>query len=563
MSNIFSYYTKYRDHIGDYNQFLQDSNSKDVRKSSAALSYENEELRKKAKTIADPLLLIDSYEHKKAEDSETFFQTYNIELMSITTLLCSIPIAVTKLIPFLNKHSDKHFIIDKASKLLNSYKNSAINIAGKSISLPKIATIFSAIGSSVFFAKGIKNSMESQLGIIRKASFDATQNIINDHKLFAVLTPEQEQQVSDTINYEERNKNSALVNKLKDKVDIKSSFKEVKEYKRDYKDYQNQKSTYFDNLNKDRKQPLSEQQKQKAVSDKELYENLIKNVEHDVLEPLRKVETISNISYSALFTGGFLEYLITDKLVDVLGIKNKAMQTGIKIGVPLLTYLLLNKNISNIENKAILATKYKHLKQFTENPMQESTPQEEKKQSLIDFIKTVYKDMQDYNQFAENELPKLKERMEAKRQIKLSKQQEEEAKTTQRNITYVINNQREHLYNQSVGIKALSETILGPLDILATAIGGKIGHNLSKKFPNQKLSGLYTGIGAIVAFIPAAILEAKLTKQQKLSEKIAAMLAIKDLQDYKMFADNSNNSQSTYFEIKNNSSSIFKEFIKG
>ena len=31
---------------------------------------------------------------------------------------------------------------------------------------------------------------------------------------------------------------------------------------------------------------------------------------------MEKVETMANIGYSALFAGGFLEYLITDKLVD-------------------------------------------------------------------------------------------------------------------------------------------------------------------------------------------------------------------------------------------------------
>ena len=34
----------------------------------------------------------------------------------------------------------------------------------------------------MFFARGIKKSMQSQLGIIRKASFDATQTIINNPK---------------------------------------------------------------------------------------------------------------------------------------------------------------------------------------------------------------------------------------------------------------------------------------------------------------------------------------------------------------------------------------------
>lgn len=524
MNNFISYYTKYTEHVDEYNRWGNEQ-KKDVESTSKLSNAQNtERLKQKAKAIAEPLLLLDSYEHEKAEDSETFFQTYNIELMSVTSLLCSLPIAVTKAIPFLNKHADKNAVIKKSSELLSKYKDAQINIAGKSISLPKIITAFSAIGSGIFYIKNMRKSMESQLGIIRKANFDATQNIIENPKMFAVLTPEQEKEV-DSISQNSDNKTNSLTEKLKDKVNITSSFKEVKKYKRDYKNYQNQKSEYF------KQNDISSQVSSKE--DKALMESMLKNVEHDVLEPLRKVETISNISYSALFTGGFLEYLITDKLVDVLGVKSKPLQMGIKFGVPLLTYFLLNKNISDIENKAILATKYKHLKQFTENPLEHRNRDEENKQSLPQFIKTVAKDMKDYDDFAQNELPKLRNKLEAKKQIELTPQQLKQAQKLQKQTTNAINNQREKLYEQSVGIKALSETILQPIDIIATAAGGAIGNRLSKKCPNSKLAGMLTGLGAVIAFIPAAIIEAKLTKQQKLSEKIAAMLALKDLNKIK------------------------------
>ncbi|MCD7740276.1 MAG: hypothetical protein LUH11_02895, partial [Candidatus Gastranaerophilales bacterium] len=213
----------------------------------------------------------------------------------------------------------------------------------------------------------------------------------------------------------------------------------------------------------------------------------------------------------------------------------------------------------------ILATKYKHLKQFTENPEQYSHPNEEEKASLPKFLKTVYKDMKEYEKFSREKLPELKNRMEAKRNIEVTPEQERDAKRLQKNTSMVLNTQREELYNQSVGIKALSETILGPVDVASAAIGGVIGHNISKKCPNKKFSGMLTGLGAVIAFIPAAILEAKLTKQQKLSEKIAAMLSIKKLQNSQKFAaDDDFVENSPYNQLlnDNNISSTFKEFLK-
>ena len=337
MNNIFSYYTKYREHIDEYKQW----SDKQLSTPATTLSQSNE-LKQKAKAIAEPILLLDSYTHEKAEDSETFYQTYNTELMSVTSLLCLLPMTITKAIPFLNKHADKN-IAKKSAELLTKYQNAGINIAGKRITLPQITTVASSIGAGIFFAKGIKSSIEGQLGITRKASFDGTQKITNNHKMFAILTPEQEQELEKITKHNEKHQ-TAFVDKLKDKLDVTSSFQAVEEYNRTKKDYIQRKAEYFNKENKIPNRKLSHAKLKQADEDKQLFQNLLKNMEHDVLDPLQKVETIANLGYSALFAGGFLEYLITDKLVDVLHIQNKPLRGVMKLGVPILTYLLLNKN---------------------------------------------------------------------------------------------------------------------------------------------------------------------------------------------------------------------------
>lgn len=560
MNNIVSYYTKYKQHVDKYNKWEQEEIKQHKDISSVDFANNYEAIKQKAKAITEPILLFDNYEHEKAEDSETFFQTYNIELMSATTILTAIPVTITKLIPFLNKHSDKSVFIKKIGNLLIKYKEKTIKVGNKSIPFSKALTFISAIGSGIFYVRGMKKSMESQLGIIRKASFDASQKIIDNHKIFAVLNSEQEEELKSIVNSDKKNK-SAIKNKIKDKLDINSSFSAVKEYKQNKQEYIKNKNSYFENLKQEYNSKKSDVPTNNQKDSQKLFESLMKNVEHNVLEQLRKVETVSNISYSALFTGGFLEYLISDKLVDVLNIQNKILKTIIKIGVPLITYFVLNKNISDIENKAILATKYKHLKQFSESPENFIMPNY-KQESLPKFIKNIYNDIKEYEEFSQNELPLIKEKLEAKKQIKLTDKQENDAQALQKNTSMVLNNQRERVYEQTVGIKALSETILGPLDILATAVGGKIGNNLSKKCSNPKLSGILTGLGAVIAFIPAAIIEAKLTKQQKLAEKIAVMLSIKDMKDPNNFEDKTNEHLNfiNTFKIPGRFSSVFKDF---
>ncbi|MBQ9246406.1 hypothetical protein IJ182_09090 [bacterium] len=559
MSNIFSYYTKYRENVGEYNKWNQDRNNIKIHPDISPCDIEK--LKEKAKVISEPLLLVDSYEHEKAEDSETFFLTYNIELMSLATALSSLPLTITKLLPFLGKHADKNSVAQFAYNAIKKYKDKSITLLGKNIGLPKAATAAAAVLGGIFYAKGIKRSMQSQLGLIRKASFDATQNIIDNPNMFAILTPEQQEQVDKIVKDEEAHK-TAFVERLKDKVNLSTSFQSVGDYRKNYALYLNKKDEYNQKQNIKSNAKLPNGVVNQAKEDKQLFENLIKNVEHDVLEPLRKVETVANISYSALFTGGFLEYLISDKFVQVLGVKNKVLSAGIKFGVPLLTYFLLNKNISDIENRAILATKHKHLKRFTENPEKYVNPQEEKKQSPIEFIKTLNNDIKEYDKFADTELPKIEEKLMAKKQIKLTPKQEKEAKLLQKNTSRVLNNQREKLYEQSVGIKALSETILGPLDILATATGGFIGNKMSKTCKNKKLASIMTGLGAVIAYIPAAIVEAKLTKQQKLAEKTSVMLALKDMQEISQFADKEIQIFPEFKQVKQSHRNIFSNFTK-
>ena len=92
MNKGISYYTKYREHITEYN----DWNSKKSGVPSSSFSENTDYLKQKAKAIAEPILLLDSYTHEKAEDAETFYQTYNTELMSVTSLVCAFPLLLNK-----------------------------------------------------------------------------------------------------------------------------------------------------------------------------------------------------------------------------------------------------------------------------------------------------------------------------------------------------------------------------------------------------------------------------------------------------------------------------------
>ena len=244
MGKIVVNYTNYSKHVPEYKIWNEEQN-----KQQQVASTGNENLKEKAKRIAEPILLFDKYERERAEDSETFFQTLNMEIMSATGLISSLPIALTKLPKILNKHSDKHPIIKNTADKLSNYAKKTLNVGKKQIPLPKALTLLSTLAAGIFFIKGMNSSIHSQQGLIRKASFDASQNIINDPALFAKLTPEQENQLKEIVNTEKKNNNN-FVDKLKDKIDINSSFQAVNDYTKNLPDYTKKKAAYFEEQKK-------------------------------------------------------------------------------------------------------------------------------------------------------------------------------------------------------------------------------------------------------------------------------------------------------------------------
>ena len=115
MGKIIDFYTKYRQDIPAYKDWNAEQKKQQVVTTPAPVSMQN-----KAKLIAEPMLLFDKYEHEKMEDAETFYQTFNIELMSLVGAISSLPMTITKLPKlFENKNVNSEFL----KRVLKTFKN--------------------------------------------------------------------------------------------------------------------------------------------------------------------------------------------------------------------------------------------------------------------------------------------------------------------------------------------------------------------------------------------------------------------------------------------------------
>lgn len=502
-------------------------------KNSADVLYR----QKQAKAVAQNVLMLDNYVYNKAEDVEAVFVTVNMQLLAGVAALTAIPQTITKLIPVIEKHSKN----TKLANILNNYQKTTI---GKSkLPLPKLLTAGMACLSALIYAHGVSKSTKAQLSATRRAKFEGLTSQFNADADYAVLNNTQEAEIekklsdkSNPINLETEIK-TPFIKKLLSRINIKKTLSETQKLINKNTEYKQNKNQFEAKLNNS---PFKA-----TKGNKQILEDMIKYVDLKSEDDLERMDKVVNVGYSSLFVGGFLEYLISDKLIDMLHLKNPVIKFGAKLILPLATYLVMNKNIANIQNSAIKATRYKNIKKFVENkenfveiPQNLNNSAEvktEKKPGLFKFLKGMLKDIKEYEKFEETELPKLNKRHELKKSISLTPEQKKEAQTLKLNTQYAIHKEADNRKHFAQGVEAFSEITLAPFEIASTALGAFLGSKIGAHCKSGAMKRFYMAIGALIAFIPTAIVEIMTTAEQKKALRIASMKTIEDMNNSDMF----------------------------
>ena len=103
-----------------------------------------------------------------------------------------------------------------------------------------------------------------------------------------------------------------------------------------------------------------------------------------------------------------------------------------------------------------------------------------------------------------------------------------------------------------MAMETITESTTIPLDIIAPIIGTFTADKLHKHFsPQGHFRALFKGIGAILAFLPAAMSEIYFVGQQRRAARTATYIAKNNLQDSDKFLDPSSKETKIKTSIQN------------
>ena len=406
-----------------------------------------------------------------------------------------------------------------------------------------IGLVISSIAAFPLMAWGAK----AEVGASRKGRFEAMREELNNPNGFAVLTPEQldeANKIAGSIVLEEDKKKKVTEQFAK-------SFNAIKDMAVDSKEYKIQKKNFEKELEKD-----------ENTLDKELTPKEIENAKKDQQLLTKLVEKIDIASQdygenSELATQGCIAtigglYLAAEGFVNALNLKSKDKISTIIKGVSIALFAILGLISAQVNKQASRVGRYKVKQELMQNPnnfvyvsdeqantIKDAEVQKRKKDNIFVFLYKALKNNKEYEKYKKTVGKEERRFNKAVEQLKLSEEQLNDAKRLQKNTFRTFNKIDNNSQKYAESIEALGQSIAYPINMIfsfgAVAIASPyLFESFKSKAEQAKNLTKYIGI-IMLSTIPAIIINALITKEQKKASRIADMNAIEELKDYRKF----------------------------
>ncbi len=496
----------------------------------------NQDDIKRGKIILRAVDIMDEYSQKKAENMEAATEpiiSMGLELASIAGLgiggfLGSIkPIGrfFAKFVPKGNKYK----------KLVGMGIPAGIGL---------LAGSFAAFPLMAWGAK-------AEVGASRKGRFEAMNKELNNPNGFAVLTEEQialANDISQNIILEEDKKK-----KISEK--LSKNFNSIKDMAIDSQEYKERKRKFELELEKDEKlidANLTDEEIENAKKDQQLLTKLVEKIDIASQDYAENSELATQAGIITIGALGGIAYFGVDKVLKALKIQSQTKISAIIKGLSIGSFALMGIVSAQINKQAARVGRFKVKQELLQDPrnfiyvsdeqaneIKDVDVVHKKKQNIFAFLITAYKNNKEYNKYKKNAGKDERKFYKATEKLELTKEQLKDAKRLQKNAFRTFNKVDDNSQKFAESIEALGQSIAYPITttfslgatVFAMPYLFKEAKTKAEKVAN---TSKYFGIVAL-SIIPALIISALITKEQKKASRIADMKAIEELNDYRKF----------------------------
>lgn len=551
-------YNNYKKYIPDYESW-RDQQDLNAQRRLEYLKQHPDKISKedieRGKNLLHAIDVMDEYSQNNAEDMEVATDFATSQVVGLATTL-----GIIIGLPF----SQSKALRAVAERLV---KNSKVGAEAIVTMFPSVFGML--VGMAASFP-AIVWATKAQVSASRKGRFEAMRKDLSNPVHFANLTPEQRKQAEDiakTIEINDKEKNKYIPNKGV-AVDPFSAIRTLKKYFSENGEFAKQKKEFDNKLDERKSQfdkPLTPEQIKNAKRDQQILTEMVRKMDVASQDYSENAELVTNtLTTLSLGTGGLVGW-ISNKLLKLMKVNSSSKFTKmIPWFVGMAVPLVVSVYSAQVQKHASRIGRFKVKQEMLKNPAslvyvddQETSKMSDvklqpraKKPNMFKFFLQLIKDNKEYKKYKKTKgLEDLKFH-KALEKIELSPEQLKDAKALQMNVFNTFNTVDEKSQDYSESVEAFGEIAKQGVATFGSlggmALSALIMLRMSKHPEKIRQAGFMgTVMKALtplfVMLLPVIGVDIYTTRAQKKASRVADMLAFKELQDYRNYADYNKN----------------------